>query len=154
MAHPMSISTEYGAGDRWLADCHTRPAEVWRTWHSGALAPIVSGVRWLVAETTVAHGMPAAARIPEEQRGPVVFDPYGDRAWWLVPLDSAEEFAEVRQVQMRHPGWMLRCPPTGRELERVHWLWQPDGSGHLTDPAVLAAAFGPGGYRPRAEASS
>ncbi|MEU0069533.1 hypothetical protein ABZ027_08310 [Streptomyces sp. NPDC006332] len=147
----MSVATKYGAGDTWLANCHTRPADVWKAWHSGALAPIVSGAHWLVAETSVSHGMPAAARIREEQRGPVLIDPYGDVAWWLVPLDAAEELADVRQIRMRHAGWTLRCPPSGREMERLQWLWDPNGSGHLTDPAVLAAAFGPGGYRPRTE---
>ncbi|MFE9446497.1 hypothetical protein ACFYO2_48255 [Streptomyces sp. NPDC006602] len=154
MAHPISITDRYTAGDTWLANCHTDPTRVWKTWHAGAVAPITSGTHWLVAQTTVAHGLPAASRIREEQRGPVLIDPYGDRAWWLVPLDAAEELADVRQVRMRHAGWILRCPPTGREVDRLSWLWNPDGSGHLTDPAVLAAAFGPGGSRSPGEASA
>ncbi|MDH6630441.1 hypothetical protein M2271_008301 [Streptomyces sp. LBL] len=151
MAQPIRIDQRYGAGDMWLANCHPHPARVWKSWHAGALASIASGAHWLVAETTVIHGMPAASRIREAARGPVLCDPHGDRAWWLVPLGAAEELADVPQVRVRHAGWMLRCPPGGRALERVHWLWQPDGSGHLTDPAVLASAFGPGGYRPLAE---
>lgn len=154
MAHPMSIAQRFEAGDVWLADCHTHPALVWKAWHAGTLAEIESGARWLIAESTVTQGMPAASRIREEQRGPVLMAPYANVAWWLVPLDAAEELADVRQLRVRHTGWTLRCPPTGREMERMQWLWDPDGTGHLTDPAVLAAAFGPGGYRRPTEASA
>ncbi|MFI5673408.1 hypothetical protein [Streptomyces cellulosae] len=150
MAHPMSVTTEFGSGDTWLAQCSMHPALVRKAWRLGTLASIHSGARWRVAETTVAHGMPAAARIRETQRGPVLIDPYGDRAWWLVPRDAEDELSDVRQVQVHPAGWILRCPPTGREMERLHWLWSPDGTGHLTDPAVLAAAFGPGGRLPEA----
>ncbi|MGW1863737.1 hypothetical protein [Streptomyces collinus] len=34
------------------------------------------------------------------------------------------------------------------------WLAIPDGTGHLTDPILLGAAFGPGGYRPEPEAQA
>ncbi|MGP4087633.1 hypothetical protein [Streptomyces sp. KR55] len=96
--------------------------------------------------------MPAAIRIPEQQRGPVLADPDLDKTWWLVPLDAAEELAHVRQVTLQPAGWTLGCPPTGRQVAGRWWLWRPDGSGRLTDPAVLAAAFGPGGYRLTEEA--
>ncbi|MBM7091043.1 hypothetical protein JTP67_21365 [Streptomyces sp. S12] len=153
MPQPTRPTAQYAAGDAWLADCHALPAHVWKAWHADALAPIASGAHWLVAESTVARGLPAASRIPERRRGPVLIDPYGDRTWWLVPLEAATELADIRQVTVMPPGWVLHCPPVGREVERLHWLWSPDGSGLLTDPAVLAAAFGPGGYRPTTEAA-
>lgn len=70
-------------------------------------------------------------------------------AWWLVPLDAAEELADVRAVSVKPHGWTLHCPPSGQVLRKHLWLNYPDGSGVLTDPAVLAAAFGPGGFRYR-----
>lgn len=153
MAHPrMRFAQVFEAGDAWLADCSAHPAVVRRTWSEETLSPIASGRRWLAAETALLATMKAINRIREERRGPVLADPEVDRAWWLVPLDAAEELADVRQVTVHAAGWRLLCPPTGWHLETRMWLQRPDGSGRLTDPAVLAAAFGPGGYRNCAEA--
>jgi hypothetical protein len=140
------------AGFAWLADCSAHPDLVRQAWDAGQLAPITSGERWLVAESRLANGLPAAGRVPEEQRGPVVADGTADRAWWLVPVTAAEELADVRQLVVRPPGWVLRCPSAEAFAENRFWLVRPDGSGLLTDPTLLAAAFGPGGYRPPTEA--
>ncbi|CAK7285082.1 hypothetical protein SGPA1_30955 [Streptomyces misionensis JCM 4497] len=48
-------------------------------------------------------------------------------------------------------GWELECPTVVRFLGGRWWVEAPDGTGQLTDPALLAAAFGPGGYRREAE---
>jgi hypothetical protein len=152
MALPKS-DQRYEAGDAWLADCSAHPALVRAAWDGEVLAPIVSGGRWLAAEAQLATRYPMVVRIPAEHRGPVLADPEMDKLWWLVPLDAAEELADVRQLVVRPPGWCLRCPPTGWQMDGRMWITRPDGSGRLTDPAVLAAAFGPGGYRLPAEAS-
>ncbi|MEV8431984.1 hypothetical protein ACWHLZ_28140 [Streptomyces chartreusis] len=141
------------AGDAWLADCSVRPDLVRMAWETEALAPIASGAHWLVAEGQLATRYDALARIPVRLRGPVLADLAADRLWWLVPLGAAEELADVRQLLVRPPGWSLRCPPGGWHIDGRTWLTHPDGSGQLTDPAVLAAAIGPGGYRLPAEAS-
>lgn len=154
MAHRMRLAEVYEAGNAWLADCSAHPDLVRQVWDTDTLAPIVSGERWLVAESRLAIGMPAAVRIREEQRGPVLADGVKDRAWWLVPPDAADELADVRQLVVQPSGWTLDCPSAGGYAANRFWLWRPDGSGHLTDPAVLAAAFGPGGYRHPAEASA
>lgn len=154
MAHPrMRFAAVYEAGDAWLADCSAHPTLVHTAWNTDALAPIPSGTLWLAAESKLLPAMKALNRIREEHRGPVLADTEADKAWWLVPLDAAEELADVRQVTVHVPGWPLHVPPTGWHLESRLWLRRPDGSGHLTDPAVLAAAFGPGGSRTPAEAS-
>lgn len=154
MAQPrMRFAAVYEAGDAWLADCSAHPTLVRTAWRAEALAPIASGKTWLVAETDLLPAMKALNRIREEHCGPVLADTEIDKAWWLVPLDAAEELADIRQVTVHVPGWPLRCPPTGWHLETRIWLERPDGSGRLTDPAVLGAAFGPGGYRHSAEAS-
>ncbi|WP_328439395.1 hypothetical protein OHA71_23950 [Streptomyces sp. NBC_00444] len=152
MAQPMRFAAVYEAGDAWLADCSAHPALVRGAWMLDYVAPIASGKSWLVAETRLISAMPALNRIREAHRGPVLGDAEVDKAWWLVPLDADEELADVRSITVHPAGWALHCPPTGWHLESRFWLCRPDGSGQLTDPAVLAAAFGPGGYRLPAEA--
>lgn len=147
MAIPASIAKLYEAGDAWLADCSAHPTLVRAAWSTEALAPIASGKAWLVAETPLLTTMKALNRIAEEHRGPVLADPEEDKAWWLMPLDASEGLAGVRRLTVHVPGWPLRCPPTGWHLESRMWLCRPDGSGRLTDPAVLATAVDPGGYR-------
>ncbi|MFJ8361462.1 hypothetical protein [Streptomyces sp. NPDC093984] len=152
MALPMTLAELYEAGDAWLADCSAHPDRVRQAWNAEALAPITTGEHWLVAESRVSTGLPAVARIDEEQRGPVLVDAYGETAWWLVSSQAAEELADVRQLRVQTAGWVLHCPPLGVMVAGHFWLWRPDGSGHLNDPAVLAAAFAPGGRRLRTEA--
>ncbi|MET9835833.1 hypothetical protein ABZ078_42655 [Streptomyces sp. NPDC006385] len=152
MAHPrMQCAQRYEAGDAWLADCSAYPDLVRSAWDNEALAPIASGGRWLVAEARLATAYHVLIRIRDEHRGPILADPELDKLWWLVPPDSAEELADVRKVVVQPAGWCLNCPPTGWQVEGRMWITRPDGSGRLTNSAVLGAAFGPGGRR--AEAS-
>ncbi|MBT2675802.1 hypothetical protein J7E95_34425 [Streptomyces sp. ISL-14] len=143
----------YEAGDAWLADCSAHPALVREAWDKDLLAPITSGTRWLVAEARLATAYRMIGRIREERRGPTLADPESDKLWWLVPPNAPEELADVRQLTVQPEGWTLLCPPTRWVVGGRMWITCPDGSGQLTDPAVLAAAFGPGGYRLPAEAS-
>ncbi|MEU9979519.1 hypothetical protein [Streptomyces sp. NPDC051014] len=147
MALPTGSVLRYEEGDAWLADCATAPDLVRQAWEADNLAPIAAGALWLVAEARLMYSMPALTRIPEGQRGPVLADTQGDKAWWLVPLDAAEELVDLRAVDVKPAGWTLNCPPASRMLLGHLWFNHPDGSGVLTDPAVLAAALGPGGYR-------
>lgn len=153
MALPTRLAELHKAGDAWLADCSAHPASVRAAWRQEALASIPSGEHWLVAESALLTTMHALKRIRTEHQGPVLADPELDKAWWLVPLDAAEELADVRQLTVQPRRWRLRCPSTSWHIDSRLWLSRPDGSGKLTDPAVLAAALGPGGYRPSTEAS-
>ncbi|MEV7125867.1 hypothetical protein [Streptomyces sp. NPDC093260] len=153
----MALSTLAGrhqAGNAWLADCTDRPDLVQLIWDADCLAPLMTGGRWLVAESRLTSGWRPASRIREDQRGPILADPNGDRLWWLVPIDAADELDDVRQLRVHPPGWVLRCPPVGVQSEGRFWLRSPDGTGRLNDPAVVAAAFGPGGYRLTGEAAA
>lgn len=154
MAHPrMRFAAVYEAGDAWLADCSAHPDLVHAAWDVDELAPIPSGKTWIAVEARLVASVYALDRIRAERRGPVVADAAADKAWWLVPPGAGDELADVRQLLVRTADWTLRCPPTGYQIDGRFWLNRPDGSGRLTDPAVLAAAFGPGGYRHSAEAS-
>lgn len=152
MALP-NIAQRYEAGDTWLADCTAHPDLVRAAWDAEELAPIASGGYWLVAESRLSTGYPVHARIRAEHRGPALAAMELDKLWWLVTLDAAEELADVRQLVVHPPGWLLRCPPTRWLVEGRMWVTRPDGSGRRTDSAVLAAAFGPGVYPIPAEAS-
>ncbi|MFF3920545.1 hypothetical protein ACFYZB_45565 [Streptomyces sp. NPDC001852] len=152
MAHPMRFAALYEAGDTWLADCSEHPALVRAAWDEECLAPIASGAPWLVAESSLTRGWPAASRIRNSPHGPVLADPDANKMFWLVEPGAAEELADVRELTVHRAGWSLSCPPSGREVDGRFWLWRPDGTGHLNDFALIAAAFGPGGYRPEAEA--
>lgn len=147
MAHRMHPAAQYDAGDTWLAQCSDDPAAVHAAWEQNLLAPIASGTRWLVAESSLAQGWPAASRLRNSPHGPVIADPDGDRMFWLVAPSAAGELSDVHHLVVHPAGWPLLCPPTGWQVEGRFWLWRPDGSGHLNDPALIAAAFGPGGYR-------
>ncbi|WP_241784691.1 hypothetical protein [Streptomyces turgidiscabies] len=141
------------AGDAWLADCSARPDLARQAWALGALAPLRSGPHWLVAESMLTDGMEALSRIRQERRGPVLVDPLLERAWWLLPTGSDGTLTHVRHVLVQPAGTPLHCPPTGRQACGRFWLHRPDGSGRLTDPAILAAALGPVGNPLPMEAS-
>lgn len=152
MALPIRNAEPYEAGDAWLAGCSLRPDLVRQAWNLEALAPVRSGPHWLVAESMLVAGMEALGRIRPDRRGPVLVDPLLDRAWWLVPPGSAKALAHVRMVRVEPAGTPLACPPTGWQACGRFWLHRPDGTGRLTDPAILAAALGPVG-NPLPEAS-
>ncbi|MFI1352505.1 hypothetical protein ACH4TV_02770 [Streptomyces sp. NPDC020898] len=153
MAPRMRFTEVYEAGDAWLADCAAHPELVRQAWDLEALAPIASGRQWLAAQTPLLTAMQVLSRLRAEDRGPLLADPGVDKAWWLVPLDAADELDDLRQVFVRAMGWPLLCPPTGWQACGRLWLSRPDGSGRLNNPALLGAAFGPGSARLSTEAS-
>ncbi|MGW2651192.1 hypothetical protein ACWC2T_41535 [Streptomyces sp. NPDC001393] len=152
MAPSTRFAALYEAGDTWLADRSGHPALVRAAWNEERLVPIPSGAHWLVAESSLTRGWPAASRIRNSPHGPVLADPDANKMYWLVEPGASEELADVRQLTVHPAGWPLSCPPTGWQVDGLFWLWRPDGSGHLTDSALIAAAFGPGGYSVEVEA--
>ncbi|WP_327706930.1 hypothetical protein [Streptomyces decoyicus] len=64
--------------------------------------------------------------------------------------DADEHLADITLLPIRPRGRLLRCPPTDQCFNGRGWLEKPDGSGKLTDPAAMGAAFGPGGRLPAA----
>lgn len=84
-------------------------------------------------------------RIGPDRLGPVLVYPSADLAWWLVPCGAEASLADLGRLTIQPEGWMLRCPPADRCIGGRGWMERPDGSGGLTDPAALGAAFGPAG---------
>ncbi|WP_246890190.1 hypothetical protein [Streptomyces scabiei] len=138
------------AGQDWLLSCAPDPAAAHRLWSEEKLAPFPTGGHWLVAEAPIALAMSVMDRI-RDRGGPVLADVSTCVASWLLPADLGDELDDVVQLTVRPAGWALACPPVLYGVRGRVWLRPPDGSGQLTDPALLAAAFGPGG-RPAMEA--
>ncbi len=84
-------------------------------------------------------------RIGPGRLGPVLVYPSADRAWWLLSPGAEDLLADLPQLFVHPAGWALRCPPADRYVDGLGWLEKPDGSGRLTEPAALGAAFGPAG---------
>ncbi|MFF1687191.1 hypothetical protein [Streptomyces sp. NPDC058254] len=136
------------AGGDWLANCAITPNAVHRAWAAGELALVPSGGHWLAVEAPFGGTLDAMQRIPADVLGPVLGYPAAERAWWLVPLDAGEQLDDVARLVVRPAAWPLFCPPVQRPAHGRVWLERPDGTGQLTDPSTLGAAFGPGGRLP------
>lgn len=144
----MAVPTAHAmhqAGQEWLLSSAPDPAPVLRDWELKELAGIPSGTLWRVVEAPLLESVTAIRRIGADRIGPILGDTHRDRAWWLLPASLGDDLDDIRRFTVHPPGWVLRCPPVGRSTEGRWWVECPDGTGRLTDPVLLAAAFGPGG---------
>ncbi|MGW7260800.1 hypothetical protein [Streptomyces sp. NPDC054834] len=142
------------AGQDWLLSCAPDPGAIQRAWDAEEFAEFPTGDRWRVAEAPLTQSLTAMHRIGGDRLGPVLADVHRDIAWWLLPASVGDELDDIRRIHVHPAGWVLRCPPVLYSLEGRWWVERPDGSGRLTDPVLLGAAFGPGGYRTDAKASA
>lgn len=142
--------TQRQAGQNWLLACTDDPEETQLLWDEEQLAPFTTGEHWRVAEAPLALGMDVLRRMPGQ--GVVLADVAFYVASWLLPADLGDELDDVKQLTVRPAGWALACPPVLYGVRGRVWLRPPDGSGQLTDPVLLGAAFGPGGARLPTEA--
>lgn len=99
----------------------------------GMAEPTTSATRYDGGDASLAgpslrSTLPTRARIPEPPPAPVLANTEGDDPWWLVPLDAAEELADVRAVPVKPRGRHPHCPPAGRML--AGRLWLPGGYRH------------------------
>ncbi|PAZ10827.1 hypothetical protein CLM62_38690 [Streptomyces sp. SA15] len=139
------------AGQDWLLSCTRNPTDVRRAWAAEDYARIPSGEHWRVVEGPLLRSVRAMKHVSRRQLGPVLVDVGTAQAWWLVSPGLGDELDDLRQLTVRPPGWLLACPPVLYAIDERAWLERPDGSGRLTDPGALRAAFVQGG-RPLAEA--
>ncbi|MFF2811352.1 hypothetical protein ACFVT2_30095 [Streptomyces sp. NPDC058000] len=66
----------------------------------------------------------------------------------MSPTAPRKRLADLPLLTARPPGCLLRCPPAHLYFNGRGWLEKPDGTGMLTAPIKLGAAFGPGGRLP------
>ncbi|WP_225097047.1 hypothetical protein [Streptomyces sp. CoH27] len=138
-------------GQDWLLSCTPNPEAVQHAWEAEQLAAIPAGAHLRVAEVTLVRSLEAIRRLGFNPHGPVLADFHDDASWWLLPAGLTDELDDVPGLTVHPAGWELLCPPVVRSVGGRWWVATPDGSGRLTDPTLLAAAFGPGGYRPERE---
>ncbi|MCF3132479.1 hypothetical protein [Streptomyces olivochromogenes] len=141
------------AGQDWLLSCAPDPAAAQDAWEREEFAALPTGTRWRVVEAPLVEPLAAIQRIGPERVGPILADVHRDAALWLLPAGLADELDDVPRITTRPVGWVLKSPPVLHSLDGRWWVKRPDGSGGPTDPVLLGAAFGPGGYRLPAEAS-
>ncbi|MGW7514616.1 hypothetical protein ACWGJ2_03370 [Streptomyces sp. NPDC054796] len=136
-------------GADWLANCSPTPDTVFAAWARDELARIPTGPYWAAVEADLLRSVRAMEPLSRAGLlGPVLAHPETERAWWLVPPDAHEHLADLTQLTVHEKGWPLLCPSPEHGAQGMCWLERPDGTGKLTDPASLGAAFGRGGRLP------
>ncbi|MEV8477880.1 hypothetical protein [Streptomyces sp. NPDC051173] len=132
-------------GTTWLASCSPSPGAVRSAWKAGELAA-VPATEWRAVEAPLLRSVDAMQVLGRAKRlGPVLAWAEASVVWWLVADGAEEHLVDLPLLILRPPLWPLRCPPAHEYLCGRIWLEKPDGSGLLTDPVDLGAAFSRGG---------
>ncbi|MFF3467412.1 hypothetical protein [Streptomyces sp. NPDC002619] len=128
----------------WLASVAPDPEACRWDWernpHGVALLP--AGKAWDVLVLPGQLGYPTRDVLTRvlDQAGPVLAD-FGDsRVGFFVPPGTASRWLGTGIRTAGHGTWIV-VPYPGRSTRGVRWLVSPDGSGTLTDPALLELAM-------------
>ncbi|MFC0600808.1 hypothetical protein [Streptomyces palmae] len=139
----------------WLVSAAEDPVACRRAWERDPLgiALLPAGRLWDVLILSGALGGTTleALHRKTDRPGPVLGDFQDTRVGFFVPAGTAARRTEPGSVPRgagprtvvrgAGPGAWVAVPYPGRPAGGVRWLVPPDGSGHLTDPAVLDAAM-------------
>ncbi|WP_329498402.1 bifunctional DNA primase/polymerase [Kitasatospora herbaricolor] len=132
------------AGLDWLAEAAPDPEACRREWHRGGagLLLLPAGRRWDVLLVAGSLGRPALAALARHpgRPGPVYADFGGEHLGFLVPVGTAARWLGTGVRTAGNGSWIVVPHPAGRG-SGVRWLVPPDGSGRLTDPALLEFAL-------------
>ncbi|MEU5596031.1 hypothetical protein [Streptomyces sp. NPDC020298] len=128
----------------WLASVAPDPEACRWEWERNppGLALLPAGRAWDVLILPGALGYPTLDVLTRilDQPGPVLAD-FGDsRVGFLVPPGTAARWLGTG-IRTAGPGTWIVVPHPGRAPRTVRWLVPPDGSGTLTDPALLELAM-------------
>ncbi|KPC83745.1 MULTISPECIES: hypothetical protein [Streptomyces] len=128
----------------WLASVAPDPGRCRREWernpHGMALLP--AGKRWDVLIVPGELGHPTLDVLTRllDSPGPVLAD-FGDsRMGFLVPPGTAARWSGTGIRGVGEGAWIV-VPRPGAVVGGVRWLIPPDGSGTLTDAALLELAL-------------
>ncbi|WP_225635628.1 bifunctional DNA primase/polymerase [Streptomyces solaniscabiei] len=129
----------------WLASVAPDPESCRREWERNpqGIVLLPAGKAWDVLILPSRLGYPTLDVLSRvlDQPGPVLVD-FGDaRTGFLVPPGTAARWLGTG-IRTAGPGTWIVVPHPGRpSASGVRWLIPPDGSGTLTDPALLELAM-------------
>jgi hypothetical protein len=128
----------------WLASVAPDPEACRREWERNPLgvALLPAGRAWDVLILPGGLGYPTLDVLTRilDRPGPVLVD-FGDhRMGFFVPPGTASRGLGTG-IRTAGPGTWIVVPYPGRMTGSVRWLVTPDGSGTLTDPALLELAM-------------
>ncbi|MET8855987.1 MULTISPECIES: hypothetical protein [unclassified Streptomyces] len=132
------------AAVEWLASVAPDPEACRWEWERSprGVALLPAGKAWDVLILPAELGYPTLDVLTRvlDQPGPVLVD-FGDaRMGFFVPAGTAARWLGTG-VRTAGPGTWIVVPYPGRSTAGVRWLVAPDGSGTLTDPALLELAM-------------
>ncbi|OSZ59400.1 hypothetical protein OQI_16375 [Streptomyces pharetrae CZA14] len=128
----------------WLASVAPDPEACRREWERNPLrvALLPAGKAWDVLILPGGLGRPTLDVLTRllDRTGPVLAD-FGDaRTGFFVPPGTAARWVGTG-IRTAGSGTWIVVPYPGRATGGVRWLVPPDGSGTLTDPALLELAM-------------
>ncbi|AKJ10451.1 hypothetical protein ABB07_10600 [Streptomyces incarnatus] len=128
----------------WLASVAPDPEACRWEWERSPLgvALLPAGRAWDVLILPGDLGYPTLDVLLRvlDQPGPVLAGFGDDRVGFFVPPGTAARWVGTG-VRTAGPGTWIVVPHPGRATRGVRWLVSPDGSGTLTDPALLELAM-------------
>ncbi|TDC15612.1 hypothetical protein E1265_26460 [Streptomyces sp. 8K308] len=128
----------------WLASAAPEPETCRWEWerHPMAVALLPAGRVWDVLVVKGELGCPTLAVLTRvlDRPGPVLADRGDARVGFFVPPGTAGRWVGTGVRGAGRGSWIV-VPHPVRAAGGVRWLVQPDGSGVLTDPAVLELAM-------------
>ncbi|WP_431951840.1 hypothetical protein [Actinacidiphila sp. bgisy167] len=137
------VGTNARGAAEWLVSVAPDPDAARREWehHPHGVTLLPAGRLWDVLILTGALGRPTLGVLTRlvERPGPVLTD-LGGRVGYFVPPGTAARWVGTG-VRTAGSGTWIVVPHPGRVAGGAGWLVPPDGTGGLTDPAVLELAM-------------
>ncbi|WP_329414153.1 hypothetical protein OG802_25950 [Streptomyces sp. NBC_00704] len=128
----------------WLASVAPDPAACRWEWERSPLgvALLPAGRAWDVLILPGGLGYPTLDVLTRilDRPGPVLVDFGDDRMGFFVAPGTAAHWLGTG-IRTAGPGTWIVVPYPGRSTGTVRWLVPPDGTGTLTDPALLELAM-------------
>ncbi|RMB84463.1 hypothetical protein [Streptomyces shenzhenensis] len=128
----------------WLASVAPDPESCRWEWERSAhgVALLPAGKVWDVLILPGDLGFPTLDVLTRilDQPGPVLVDFGDNRVGFFVPPGTAARWLGTG-IRTAGRGTWIVVPYPGRATRGVRWLVAPDGSGTLTDPALLELAM-------------
>ncbi|OIJ91080.1 hypothetical protein BIV25_30605 [Streptomyces sp. MUSC 14] len=128
----------------WLASVAPDPGTCRWEWERNPLgvALLPAGKAWDVLILPGVLGHPTLDVLTRilDRPGPVLADFGDDRVGFFVAPGTAARWVGTG-IRTAGPGTWIVVPHPGRTARGVRWLVPPDGSGTLTDPALLELAM-------------